>query len=86
MDDFDLTDRNYHELLRLADRLGEPSDKNFETWGGDLSAHTDPTSVTSPLWADQSAEDRFAEACRRHPRIADLWRTARRQAERRRQA
>jgi hypothetical protein len=76
---FDL-DRNYQELVRLADNLGA-GDANLETWGGHLSAHVDPTKATSPLWSDQSFEDRLAEACRRYPALVQACLSASEQAE-----
>ena len=80
-ENFDQNDRNYQELVRLADHLGDPSDRNLETWGGHFSAHIDPGAAFSPLWSDQSFEDRFAEACRRYPALVGACNGARRQAE-----
>jgi hypothetical protein len=72
---------SYQQLLKLADNLDTPADPNFEVFGGRLSGHTDPSRITSPMWSTQSAADQFAEACRRFPALADVWRTETRMAE-----
>jgi len=77
MDNFDYNDRNYQELVRLAGRLDEPVDAVHEVFGGPLADHVDASKVTSGLWVDQSADDRFREACRRYPRLVQLWKSAR---------
>lgn len=84
-DEFDFNNRHYQELVKLADgeRLDIPADANFETFGGRLSGHTDPTSITSPMWSTMDAATRFTEACRRYPRLTQLWRSSRQEAERR---
>ncbi len=84
-DEFDFNNRHYQELVRLAegDRLDVPADPNLETFGGPLSGHVDPTKGTSALWSEQDLPTRFAEACRRNPRLVQAWKGAREEAENR---